>query len=144
GCLVGAEALTRAAEVVADGGRATFREQLRVGAADPAAGAGADSHPALEAQPGHRLYRPVTMLSLVPQYRRSRCRELQPVTSLSAARSGRLAGTRSSTRRRACSHARATTPPASPSCARSTVSARARSTTTSSRRRGCSPRSTTG
>ena len=39
---------------------------------------------------------------------------------------------------------RATTPPASTSCATPTTSARARSTTTSARRRGCSPPSTTG
>ena len=144
---VGADALHRAAEVVDDDAGAPLGEQVGMGAADPAAGARDDRDPSLEAVLAHRRRHAVVLtshsLACADQYRRSpMAANRRRATNPNAARSGRRA-------RRDRRHLgaglrarRATTPPASPSCARSTVSARAPSTTTSGRRRSSSPRST--
>ena len=129
--------------------RAPLGEQECVRTADPASRARDDRDPPLEAVRAHPSpsfvagrRRPVTLRTDVPsepdaanrsERRAPTQREVEGASRRDHRHLG--AGLRA---------ARATTPRASRSCARSTVSARAPSTTTSSRRRSSSPRSTIG
>ena len=121
--VVGAVAADRAAEVVDDDARAALGEQQRVGPADAASGAGDDGDPSVEADarsPRSSFAGIVTGVPTSPDYRSGRAADAAARTERrpDAARSGRPARDAIvDTSAHGLRPSRATTPPASSSCA---------------------------